>query len=802
MIRLVVVLVVFILAMLLGHCHAQAQTPITSENIITPTVGAWTGSVAGQNGGFSGGGNGPAFNSTTNTLIFGYTPATTTQRISAEAFAIQHALDLSNSGIKINGYNYSWQINNSGEQTGTLTGKVEMLRSGNALQSYTYNYDAPTNGFELKTGTQTFNNPQDLLAADQITLSFTGKDNRFWAGYYGPQVRNPSLTLNYTTDPCMGNPLYSPSCPNYNQVLTSQTIFAQQYAINQALNLSGAGVNINGFEYGYHYYVGGDWCSATFLGIFCTQTSSSSMAVDVNVTSNTGSSLYSATHNHTQQNTGGQPSYSYVFPQQRLLSTMGNFSLTTREVGSTALYSSWSRWQYTPDPCTIDPLSSQSCPGYAAAYQVQQCTSNPLYNSACPGYAQAMFVQQCSANALSDPSCPGYASAYLTYQCTINPLYSTTCSGYETAYLDQQCSINPLYSTRCSGYAAAYKTQQCTANPLYDSTCDGYSTAYKNQQCSLNALYATDCPGYAAAYKTQQCTANPLYATDCAGYEQAYLNAQCIKDSLYSNKCEGYATAYAIKNLITFSDSTVSSSVNGALSDTAATKANDPATTKVAVNTVTTSINTDGSVSTGVSATGDTNVDKAITAKASTTNTSPAAAVQLAPPPPAPQQQMAQNEPKGGGDKPEPKGGNKQEDKKDDAPKGSGGNSPSQNTNNAQASSDKPAAPTARQAIQERREAAAKAEAVEKGKNLANEMGKASDLEAQKAVQNVVIQAMGFTPGFDAYSKQIIVQQQFYKPYQVYGNQKNIDSRANLRMFGGTDSLHQQMIESQYNKGN
>jgi hypothetical protein len=149
---------------------------------------------------------------------------------------------------------------------------------------------------------------------------------------------------------------------------------------------------------------------------------------------------------------------------------------------------------------------------------------------------------------------------------------------------------------------------------------------------------------------------------------------------------------------------------------------------------------------------------------------------------------MAQNE---------PKGGNKQEDRKDDAPKSTGGNSPSQNSNNSQASSDKPA-PTARQALQERREAAAKAEAVEKGKDLANEMGKASDLEAQKQVQNVVIQAMGFTPGFDAYSKQLIVQQQFYKPYQVYGNQKTIDNRSALRMFGGTDSLHQQMIESQY----
>jgi hypothetical protein len=77
-------------------------------------------------------------------------------------------------------------------------------------------------------------------------------------------------------------------------------------------------------------------------------------------------------------------------------------------------------------------------------------------------------------------------------------------------------------------------------------------------------------------------------------------------------------------------------------------------------------------------------------------------------------------------------------------------------------------------------------------------MGKASDLEAQKAVQNVVIQAMGFTPGFDAYSKQLIVQQQFYKPYQIYGNQKTIDNRANLRMFGGTDRLHNEMVEKQY----
>jgi hypothetical protein len=151
---------------------------------------------------------------------------------------------------------------------------------------------------------------------------------------------------------------------------------------------------------------------------------------------------------------------------------------------------------------------------------------------------------------------------------------------------------------------------------------------------------------------------------------------------------------------------------------------------------------------------------------------------------------MAQNEPKGGS--------GKQEDKKDDTSKSTGGSSPSQSTGTTQASSDKPAAPTARQAIQERRQAAARAEAVEKGKNLAGEMGKAADMETQKAVQNVVIQAMGYTPGFDAYGKQMIVQTPFYKPYTVYGGQKNIDNRANLRMFGGTDRLHNEMVDEQY----
>ena len=376
-------------------------------------------------------------------------------------------------------------------------------------------------------------------------------------------------------------------------------------------------------------------------------------------------------------------------------------------------------------------------------------------------------------------------------QCIINPLSSPSCSGYQAAYTVQQCAISSLFDPTCPGYQNAYFNYQCSLTALYDRNCPGYANAYHDQQCYANALYATDCAdcaGYASAYLQQQCTANPLYSTTCDGYAAAYKAQQCALDGLYDRTCPNYSTAYATRMLLEQQNMASTVATAGVIAQTAPSVTSTTSSTTSASTT----ISTDGTVSTGVSRTGDTNVDRVIATPVPTTNSTaaPAAAVQLAPPPPAPQQQMAQNEPRGGG--------NKQEDRKDDAPKGTGGSSPTQNTNTTQASSDKPAAPTARQAIQERREAAAKAEAVEKGKNLAGEMGKASDLEAQKAVQNVVIQAMGFTPGFDAYSRQMIVQQQFYKPYQVYGNQKTIDNRANLRMFGGTDKLHNEMVEKQY----
>ena len=108
------------------------------------------------------------------------------------------------------------------------------------------------------------------------------------------------------------------------------------------------------------------------------------------------------------------------------------------------------------DVCSSDPMSSPNCSGYAAAYLTYQCGISSLYDSACPGYAAAYFTQQCTISALYDVSCPGYQTAYFTQQCNANQLYSTTCPGYASAYLTQQCNITQLYSTSCPGYQTAY----------------------------------------------------------------------------------------------------------------------------------------------------------------------------------------------------------------------------------------------------------------------------------------------------------------------------------------------------------
>ena len=389
--------------------------------------------------------------------------------------------------------------------------------------------------------------------------------------------------------------------------LLSGTTGTQIYAINQALSSVGAGVQIHGFDYGYRYSFGDTQCTATNQDGSCSWWMANYASVNVNIRDSENISILNQTWSHQGVWQSSNQSYQYRFNNTRDITTLGTFKMTPSVNGNASIYNMYSNAVYTVDPCAADPLSSTTCPGYAAAAFAQQCNSNPLSDSTCPGYAQAYFSQQCSSN----------------------PLYNSACPGYQQAYYDQQCAANPLYATTCPGYAVAYKTQQCDANPFYATDCPGYAVAYHDQQCSISSLYASDCAGYAAAYKTQQCSLSPLYATDCPGYAEAYLNQQCLLDSLFSNKCEGYKTAYAIKYLVNL-DPAVTTAVNSALTTTVEVQRNDPANVVSATGNATVD---------SVLATPSTTSATSVTSPVSVVNSAPSASTMnsaSAPPPPPP----------------------------------------------------------------------------------------------------------------------------------------------------------------------
>jgi hypothetical protein len=931
----------FLAIALLGlSSFVSAQTVETTPNQITSgTNHTWTGATTGPlPPGYMPGGPQPLYDPATNTISFSYGQGTV-----AQTFAINQALQNAGAGITVQGYSYSWDIRNmNGDNrqggTDTLTATVNTYNSNNTTirrtDSWTYSAKIDWTNFN---GIVNYTNSGPTSGFGNMTVQFSGKDGGFWAGYFGPEVRNVSIGLRYSVDPCYSNPAYSPSCANYDAVSISENLLSgvtgpQAYAINSALAAAGSGATIHGFNYGYNYNVAGRDCAIwSFLGVCLSGWNYSDAGVHTTITNNNGTTLHSEsnTHNGGDNGTSGTFSKQYRLGSSVPMSTLGTFSMNPWTSGSASITNMYSQAVYTADPCVTNPLSSTTCSGYAAAYLAQQCTTNALYDSSCPGYAQAVFTQQCTANQLSNPACPGYATAYLTYQCNINSLYSTTCSGYSSAInqctanplsnsmcpsyntATTECSANPLYAGYCPGYDAAnlscssnvlnetycpgyqsalstcsanplsntlcpsygtamsscttneltasycpgyqsalttcsanplsnmlcsnyqsatascasnilnasycpgyqsalttcsanplsnmlcsnYQTasQSCTTNPLYASYCSGYQSALTTcsinplsntmcsgyqtatQSCSVNPLSASYCPSYQTATQScsanllnesycpgyqsalNVCTTNPLSNTLCSGYQFAY---SCSLDGLYSRNCSNYSEAYAKKNILNVSPTTVATTSTSTIvlaqsSDPVAQAA--PLVSDPVVNSVVTTKST--------AATSETNPAAVVKLTAPATNTSTTAATQ----------------------------DTAKDNKKTDS------------TTTTAASKDgvRPERPTStREQIAEQRREAAKKEAVAKGKDLANEMGKAADMQAQMEVQNVVIQAMGFTPGFDNYNRFILPDGQAYKPFTIYNNQRTVDSLSGRGLFGGSDSVHQRMVDSQYNLGN
>jgi hypothetical protein len=173
----------------------------------------WTGITYSNNAGVGqccSGGPNPAMNQDTNTLRFSYGNGIATQVI-----GVNNALSAAGTGIKVTGFNYSWMIyndlNNSGGTRGNISASVAVTNNANkVVESYNYDYSQTNTGGDFRTfaGTETFSKLYSPSSLGNLTVSFTGNDKNWWAGYYGPRVRNASIGLNYSAG---GSPDPSPS---------------------------------------------------------------------------------------------------------------------------------------------------------------------------------------------------------------------------------------------------------------------------------------------------------------------------------------------------------------------------------------------------------------------------------------------------------------------------------------------------------------------------------------------------------------------------------------------------------------
>jgi hypothetical protein len=105
---------------------------------------------------------------------------------------------------------------------------------------------------------------------------------------------------------------------------------------------------------------------------------------------------------------------------------------------------------------------------------------------------------------------------------------------------------------------------------------------------------------------------------------------------------------------------------------------------------------------------------------------------------------------------------------------------------------------------EEKREAVAKKNTENKKNAEAaiKDITKAKKQEDIIAIQNVIASGMGILPGFEAYQYNVVPDGQFYKPREIYANQRSVDNKNAQRFLGGaSEARHQQMIEQQYQLG-
>ena len=136
---------------------------------------------------------------------------------------INKALSIGGSGVQLSGFNFGFMAKNgNGWDDGRqdyLSAYVKFYNSAGGLAS-TYDYTSYTNNRYNWTQfnfSETFASPAAASTYGNAQVGFVGRDNNFWAGTYGPEIYNVNFSLKYSVrpDPCIADPLSSPTCPGY-----------------------------------------------------------------------------------------------------------------------------------------------------------------------------------------------------------------------------------------------------------------------------------------------------------------------------------------------------------------------------------------------------------------------------------------------------------------------------------------------------------------------------------------------------------------------------------------------------------
>jgi hypothetical protein len=124
---------------------------------------------------------------------------------------------------------------NGGQASGPLRADIYLKSNNAVLETWTHNYAAgsqPASIFQLYSGRQLFSQSGGYTSGQlaSLDMSWTGQDNLFWQGLYGPRVRDTNIRLLYGVDQCVANPLSDPKCPGYAAAYLQQQCTANPLA--------------------------------------------------------------------------------------------------------------------------------------------------------------------------------------------------------------------------------------------------------------------------------------------------------------------------------------------------------------------------------------------------------------------------------------------------------------------------------------------------------------------------------------------------------------------------------------------